>query len=150
MTQCILKKQLAWVVDYGKVGASTDILYGPVSPICHALVDANGFPYKGSRTPQLHVSKLATKCFLWSSSLPQGWIPDVAILEGMFIIQTPQCSYYDLRTCRILFSFSLPSLSSLSLQLESQRSMCLLTIQEHFPKHLKRQNNQDKSKNIKC
>ena len=23
------------------------------------------------------------------SSLPQGWIPDVAILEGMFIVQTP-------------------------------------------------------------
>ena len=44
---------------------------------------------KAQRAPPLHASKLTTMLPVVIPSLPQGWIPDVAILEGTFIIQTP-------------------------------------------------------------
>ena len=84
MTQRILKKQLAWVVEHGKVGVSTDILFRPVSPIPHALVDANGFPYKDSKS--MHQNSLQMFPVV-ISSLPQGWIPYLKVCSSSKHIQ---------------------------------------------------------------
>ena len=55
-----------------------------------ALVDANGFPYKASKSTTTAYIKTCYKMLhVVIPSLPQGWIPDVVILEGTFIIQTP-------------------------------------------------------------
>ena len=72
------------MVEHGKVGVSTDILFGPVSPIPHALVDANGFPYKDSKS--MHQNSLQMFPVV-ISSLPQGWIPYLKVCSSSKHIQ---------------------------------------------------------------
>ncbi len=65
------------------------MVFGPISPLPKALVDANGLPYKSSKS---NTTAFFKTCYNHTPavvhSFPPSWIPHSAILEGMFMIQT--------------------------------------------------------------
>ena len=82
---------MAWIVEHGNEGVNTDTLFGPVSPIPRAIVDDKGLPYTGSKsTTTTYLQARYKTLHVVTSALPQGWVPEVAILEGMKYPQFPQ------------------------------------------------------------
>ena len=97
ITQRLLKRQLSWVAQHGCDDPLSDMLYGPISPVPRALVDSNGLPYKGSKSnTTTYLENRYRQASVIVPAFPPGWVPDVVILEGMFMIQTspiPTMSY---------------------------------------------------------
>ena len=53
-------------------------------------MDANGLPYKASKSnTTTYLQKRCNSVPVIVGTLPPSWIPDTAVLEGMFMIQTP-------------------------------------------------------------
>ena len=50
LSQRLLKRQLSWIAKHGGDINDPEMFYGPISPLPRALVDANGLPYKGSKS----------------------------------------------------------------------------------------------------
>ncbi len=66
-----------------------DSLLGPISPIPRAMVDANGLPYKSTKSSTTSYIQTRYKNMqVVTNTFPPGWVPDVVILEGMFLVQT--------------------------------------------------------------
>ena len=84
---------MAWLAEHGSEGVDLETLLGPPSPVPRALIDANGLPYKGTKsTSTAYLQRRYTHPSIIIQELPSGWIPDDVILEGMFLIQTSPMS----------------------------------------------------------
>ena len=93
LSQQYLKRAMAWLAEHGSEGVDLETLLGPPSPVPRALIDANGLPYKGTKsTSTAYLQRRYTHPSIIIQELPSGWIPDVVILEGMFPIQTSPMS----------------------------------------------------------
>ena len=80
---------MAWLAERGSEGVDLETLLGPPSPLPRALIDANGLPYKGTKsTSTTYLQRRYKHPPIIIQELPAGWIPDTVILEGMFLIQT--------------------------------------------------------------
>ena len=60
-------------------------------------MDSNGLPYKGSKSnTTTYLENRYRQASVIVPAFPPGWVPDVVILEGMFIVRTsliPTMSY---------------------------------------------------------
>jgi len=50
LSQRYLKRAMAWLAERGSEGVDLETLRGPPSPLPRALIDANGLPYKGTKS----------------------------------------------------------------------------------------------------
>ncbi len=91
LSQKYMRRMVAWVAEHGTDGTDLNALLGPISPIPRALVGGDGLPYKGtkSNTTACLKHRYSDEPPVVSDILPSGWVPDVVILEGMFLIHTP-------------------------------------------------------------
>lgn len=90
ISQRFLKRQLSWLAQHGGDQANPDMIFGPVSVLPKALVDANGLPYKSSKSnTTAFLQNRYKEVPIIVEALPPTWTPHSAILEGMFMIQTP-------------------------------------------------------------
>ena len=81
ITKC-LRQRLAWC---NRTGQTYDPSVEWYSTYLRAISDVNGKPHKGSKSTWTDkIGKRYESVVL--STLPQGWIPDVAIIDGMFFI----------------------------------------------------------------
>ncbi len=85
-----MKRQITWLAHHGYNEANYDMVYGQISLIPRALVDNEGFPYKSTKCSTTHyLQKRYKTANVIIDTLPPQWTPDMVILEGMFMIQTP-------------------------------------------------------------
>ena len=81
ITKC-LRQRLAWC---NRTGQTYDPSVEQYSTYPRAIADVNGRPHKGSKSTWTDkIGKRYQSVVL--NTLPQGWIPDVAIIDGMFLI----------------------------------------------------------------
>ena len=91
LSQRLLKRQLSLIAKHGGDINDPEMFYGPISPLPSTLVDANGLPYKASKsnTTTYLQKRYNSVPVIIVQTLPPSWIPDTTVLEGMFTIQTP-------------------------------------------------------------
>ncbi len=90
LSQRYMRRMVAWVAEHGTEGTDLNALLGTISPIPRALVGGDGLPYKGTKSNTTTCLKHRySEPPVISDILPSGWVPDVVILEGMFLIHTP-------------------------------------------------------------
>ena len=84
VTKC-LRSRLLWAQVHGGTTESPEQQY---LELPRAIADANGIPNKGqkSNTTSYYSKRYGNHAF--STSFPPGWLPDIVILEGMFMINT--------------------------------------------------------------
>ncbi len=86
-----------WLAEDGGEGTDLETLLGPPSPV--PIIDSNGFPYKGTKSnTTTYLQRQYTQPSIILQELPQGWVSDVVLLEGMFFIELSpllnvSCSY---------------------------------------------------------
>ena len=89
LTQRYLKHQLAWINEHGTEESSLDGLLGPVAALPRALMSGNDLPYKPPNKSNVtnYIGTRYSQYDVVNCNVPNGWIPDVFILEGMLMIQ---------------------------------------------------------------
>ena len=86
-----LKRQISFISKKGTDSSALNNLYGQISPLPSALVDTKdrNLPYKGSKsTSTTYLEKRYEDVPVVTSYFPANWVPQVVILEGMFLIRT--------------------------------------------------------------
>ena len=89
LSERYLKKQLAWISEKGTEHVNVGDLLGPISPLPRALIGEDSLPYKSNKSNATqYLRKRYSELCIVIEHPPHQWVPHVAILEGMFMIQT--------------------------------------------------------------
>ena len=135
LSQRILNRQLAWVVEHGNQAATMETLalFKLISPIPRALVDGKGLPYKGSKsTTTTYLKNRYKQLPVVTSTLPEGWAPEVAILDLIQTSPIPTTTCMEDYVHLLLSRFIHPQFTAGVAEIH----LCLI-IQEDSQRHLK-------------
>ena len=93
MQKCLHKK-LKWSKQTGR---PIDKIHEQYVPLPLALAESNGIPIKGQKSNSTKTLKARYKNAsppVFLNGLPENWIPESVMVEGMFILNTsPLCSH---------------------------------------------------------